>query len=115
VTQVSSECGVPAVIFFALAIGTALTSVNRIYGQARREGYTEIANASFCYLLSSVGYLASIIFLSNAYRFYLPVMIGLAVALTVSAQKEMSRNRPVNFVSTGWMPPVAARRPLAHS
>ncbi len=112
VTQVSSELGVPAMIFFVMAIGTAMASVNRIYGRARREGYTDIANASFCYLLSMAGYLTSIIFLSNAYRYYLPVMIGLAVALTLSAQKEMSRGQGAILAPTGWMPPVAARRPL---
>lgn len=115
ITQVSSELGVPAVIFFVMAIGTAMTSVNRIYGQARREGYTEIANASFCYLLSMVGYLTSIIFLSNAYRYYLPIMIGLAAALIVNAQKEMSRGRGVNLAPAAWMPPIAARRPLPQS
>jgi hypothetical protein len=115
VTQVSSELGVPAVIFFVMAIGTAMTSVNRIYGRARREGFTEIANASFCYLLSMVGYITSIIFLSNAYRYYLPIAIGLAVALIVNAQKEMSRGRAVVMAPTGWMPPIAARRPLPQS
>lgn len=115
ITQVSSECGVPALIFFVMAIGTAMTSVNRIYVQARREGYTEIANASFCYLLSMIGYLTSIIFLSNAYRYYLPVMIGLAVALTLNAQKEMSGSGGVKLSPTGWMPPIAARRPLPQS
>ena len=112
ITQVSSECGVPALIFFVMAIGTAMISVNRIYGRARREGYTEIANASFCYLLSMVGYLTSIIFLSNAYRYYLPIMIGLAVAMNVTAEREMSKGRGVKLASAGWMPPIAARRPL---
>ncbi len=55
-TQVSSECGIPASIFFVLGICSALFSVNRIYRRARREGDTEIANASFCYLLSMVGF-----------------------------------------------------------
>jgi len=114
-TQVSSECGVPAAIFFVVAIGSSMASVNRIYGQARREGYTEIANASFCYLLSMVGYLTSVFFLSNAYRSYLPIMIGLAIAITVSAQKEMSRNRAANLAPAGWIPPVTPRRRLAQS
>ncbi len=115
ITQVSSELGVPALVFFVMAIGTAMTSVNRVCKQARREGYTEIANASFCYMLSLVGYMTSIIFLSNAYRCYLPMMIGLAVALTVSAQKEMSRGRRLSQAPTGWMPPIAARRMLPRS
>jgi O-Antigen ligase len=115
ITQVSSECGVPALIFFILAIGTAITSVNRIYGQARRGGYIEIANASFCYLLSMIGYLTTIIFLSNAYRYYLPIMVGLAVALTINAQKEMSRGGGVNLAPAGWLPPVVRRPRLAQS
>ena len=115
ITQVSSECGIPAVIFFVMAIGTAMTSVNRLLVRARREGYTDIANASFCYLLSMVGYMTSIIFLSNAYRYYLPIMIGLAVAMNVTAEREMSRTRGANLAPTGWMPPMAARRPLPQS
>jgi O-antigen ligase len=113
-TQVSSELGIPAFIFFVMAIGSSMASVNRIFGRARREGFTDIANACFCYLLSMVGYLTSIIFLSNAYRYYLPIMIGLAVALTVNAQKEMSRSRPA--ILAGWpSPPVPARRRLAQA
>jgi O-antigen ligase len=90
-TQVSSECGVPALIFFVLGIGGAFASVSRIYRKARRGGYTDIANASFCYLLSMVAFLTSILFLANAYRFHLPVMIGLAIALSAAAEKEMAR------------------------
>src|SRR6185312_2436866 len=115
ITQVSSELGVPALIFFLGAIGTAMTWVNRIYGHARRSGYTEIANASFCYLLSMAGYLTSIIFLSNAYRYYLPVAIGLAIALNVCAQREMSRGGGVKRPTMGWMPPIATRRLLPQS
>jgi O-antigen ligase len=92
-TQVSSECGIPALIFFVLGIGSAFLSVNRTYRKARREGYPEIANACFCYLLSMVGYVVSIAFLSNAYRFYLPAMIGLAIALSTTAEREMSGGR----------------------
>jgi len=105
-TQVSSECGMPALIFFVLAIGSALFSVNRVYRQARREGYRDIANASFCYLLSMVGFLVTITFLANAYRFYFPAMIGLAIALCVSAELEMSMKRvqePVK-IPTGFGP-----------
>jgi O-antigen ligase len=90
-TQISSECGVPALIFFVLGLGGAFVSVSRLYSKARRGGYTEIANASFCYLVSMVGFLTSIVFLANAYRFYLPAMIGLAIALCAAAEKEMAR------------------------
>ncbi len=101
-TEVSSECGIPAVIFFTLGIGSAMLTVNRTFRKARREGYTEIANASFCYLLSMVGFLVSITFLANAFRFYLPAMIGLAIALSTAAEREMSASlRPGPVRATG--------------
>ena len=115
-TQVSSECGVPALLFFVLGIGSALASVNRTYRRARREGYTEIADASFCYLLSMTGFLVSITFLSNAFRFYLPAMIGLAIALSTAAEREMSLNGLNEPVKTpGWTPPIPARTRLART
>ena len=92
-TEVSSECGIPALIFFVLGIGSAFGSVSKVYRQARREKYTEIANTSFCFLLSLTGFVVSIIFLANAYRFYLPMMIGLAIALSAAAKREMSAGR----------------------
>jgi O-antigen ligase len=111
-TEVSSECGIPALIFFVLGIGSALFSVNRIYGKARREGYPEIAAASFCYLLSMVGYAVSITFLSNAFRFYLPCLIGLAVALSAAAEREMAGGRRPGPV---WAGPVSARTRMART
>jgi O-antigen ligase len=112
-TEISSECGVPALIFFVLGIGSALSSVNRTYRKARLGGYTEVANACFCYLLSMVGFLTSIIFLSNAYRFYLPAMIGLAIALSATAEREMSASRlPEPARAPGWAGPLLTRTPL---
>jgi putative inorganic carbon (HCO3(-)) transporter len=109
-TEVSSECGIPALIFFVLGIGSALFSVNRTYKKARQGGYSEIANACFCFLLSMVGFLVSITFLSNAYRFYLPAMIGLAIALTTTADREMSASQLPELVrAPGWSGPLSVR------
>jgi O-antigen ligase len=100
-TQVSSECGVPALIFFLAAIGSIFGSVSKIYRQARRQGHKEIVDASFCYLLSMVGFLVSIVFLANAYRFYLPVLIGLGIALTAAAKKELEKQQDPAARETG--------------
>ena len=79
-TQISSECGVPALLFFVLGIGSAVLLVYRTWRQARTRGFTEISNACFCYLVAMVGFLVAITFLANAYRFYFPAMIGLAIS-----------------------------------
>jgi O-antigen ligase len=89
-TQVSSESGVPALIFYAMGVGGAFLMVNKTYKKARSGGFKDISNVCFCYLASMVGYLVTITFLSNAYRFYVPMMIGLAVAICAAANREMS-------------------------
>lgn len=109
-TQVSSECGTPALIFFVLGIGSALGSVNKIYGRARREGHTQVANTCFFYLASMVPYLISIVFLANAYRLYLPAMIGLAVAITTAAQHELDGGRVILPNRNGNVGPGMVRR-----
>jgi len=93
-TQVSSECGIPALVFMLLSLGSAVLLVNHTYRQARQKGFSDIANACFCYQLGMVGYLCSIIFLAHAYGFYLPTLIGLAVSTSLVAMREMSAQQP---------------------
>jgi O-antigen ligase len=112
-TEVSSECGIPALVCFVVGISSAFFSVYRIHGRAKRAGNAEIANASFCYLLSMFSYIVSIVFLANAYRFYLPVMIGLAIALTAGAERELSTPATVPVQRDPWAGPIPTRPRLA--
>ncbi|MGA2184809.1 MAG: O-antigen ligase family protein [Bryobacteraceae bacterium] len=89
-TQVSSECGIPALIFYVCGVGSALALVIRTFRSARHLGHTEIANACLCYLLGMAGFLVAITFLANAYRFYVPAMISLAVSMSFAASEELS-------------------------
>jgi len=91
-TEVSSECGVPAMIFFSLGIGSSLLSVRRTWKQARQNGFAEISNVCFCYMMSFIAFAVAIIFLANAYRFYLPVMVGLGVAISITGSRHMMAN-----------------------
>lgn len=88
-TEVSSECGVPAFIFFTAGIGSAILLVLRTYRKAKQEGYPDIANGCFCYLLAMTGYLVALIFLAQAYSFRLPAMVGLAVTMHYAAMRTM--------------------------
>ena len=92
-TEVSSECGVPAFVFFVGGLGSAMLLVLRTYRTATREGYPEIANGCFCYLLAMVGYLVAIIFLAHAYAFRLPAMVGFGITLSFGAMRTMQSNR----------------------
>jgi O-antigen ligase len=88
-TQVSSECGIPALLFLIASISTAFFPLNRIYRLAREKQMEDFARASLCFLLSAVGFLVAITFLAQAYAYYIPVMVGLAVAFRNAAEKEL--------------------------
>jgi O-antigen ligase len=92
-TEVSSECGVPAFLFFVGGLGSAVLLVLRTYRTAKREGYLEIANGCFCYLLATAGYLAALAFLSQAYTFKLPALVGLGITLSFAAMRTIETGR----------------------
>jgi O-antigen ligase len=92
-TQISSECGIPALIFYLSGIISTFLLLNRICRQARRDPrHRQIATAAFCMMLSMIGFCVAITFLTIAYRFYLPAMAGLAIALSAAAAREFSDN-----------------------
>lgn len=93
-TQVSSECGMPALLFFVLGLGSAIFGVGRIYRIARERGNTDIALACFCYQLAMVAFLVSITFLSNAYTPTIPLMVGLGIAISAAATRQMAKPNP---------------------
>jgi hypothetical protein len=88
-TQVSSENGIPALIFFVSALGSTILLVHRTYRAARARGYPDIIRACMCYELAMLGLLVSVTFLSDAYRYYFPAMIGLAVSMSFAAEQSM--------------------------
>jgi O-antigen ligase len=87
-TQISSECGVPALLLMLAGLFGAFFTVNKIFRQAKALGNKEVAHACLCYMTVFVGYMTSSTFLSNGYRFVLPTMISLAIAMHIAAQKE---------------------------
>jgi putative inorganic carbon (hco3(-)) transporter len=108
-TQISSESGIPAFLFFAGGLAAASYSVIRTYRKARREGYSEVANVCFIYLLAMVGYVSALVFLAEAYSFKLPAMVGLSVALSFAAARQM-KAPPVMHTTIG---PIPARPQLS--
>jgi hypothetical protein len=89
-TQISSECGIPALLFFLGAMFSSMRLLSRTYKQARAQNNGDIANACFCVLIAMVGYLVAAIFLAMGYRFTFPAMVGLALAIHFAAQKQLA-------------------------
>lgn len=88
-TQVASECGIPAVILMIASIVSALRLIGRTLKRARtsRE-YADIANAAFFVNLGCIGFFTAFQFVNFAYFFYVPAICGIAIALSRAADIE---------------------------
>ena len=81
-TQVSSECGIPALIFYVAAISLCLRWNLRLYLRTRdHPNYRELAGLSLCLLAGTLVFAVSAFFFHMAYSAYLPTLAGFTVAL----------------------------------
>jgi O-antigen ligase len=93
-TQVSSECGIPALLFFVAGVISTFRAFSRCYKATQgRDDCREVADACFCAMLAIVGFCAATLFLSFAYAFYLPAMAGLSIAVTSAAGANTERDQ----------------------
>ncbi len=86
-TQVSSECGIPALIFYVGAVFLTFSRVKKAYSLARRNGWKEQSNACFCFLLAMVLFYGSITFLSSAYTYRQPAFIAIGFVLALAIER----------------------------
>jgi O-antigen ligase len=89
-TQVSSECGIPALILFLATSVSAYLTLRKTFVATRGvPAYRPIANAAFCVQLSLVGFSCAIFFLSLVYTLYLPALSGFAIAIQNVARRDL--------------------------
>jgi hypothetical protein len=85
-TQISSECGIPAVIFYLLALTYSYGLLRRVYQRTRRRkpspNLKKLRRAALCTLVSMVGFCVTIAFNNFGYMFFTPALIGLAAVFT---------------------------------
>jgi len=117
-TQISSECGMPALAFYVAGILSTFLLVNRVYRQARkRPECDDIRIATFCIMLAMTTYCTGIIFVNFAYFFYPLVMSSLGIAVSSAAGVEFGRRssgsvetQPGFAPQQHWLP---RRKPVA--
>lgn len=102
--QVSSEAGIPALIFFLGAIFSAYGALSATLKQAREAGNAEIARVALAVMLSMVAFGTAAFFLSLAYRLYFLALSGLAIAVARVAGHELSCTAPAPAFRTGLSP-----------
>jgi O-antigen ligase len=91
-TQISSELGIPALLFFLGATIWTYRLLNKVYRGAqkrpRNRENEQIKITAFCLMVSLAGYCVASFFLTLGYRFYMPALTGLAIALYRAAQQK---------------------------
>jgi hypothetical protein len=114
-TEISSENGVPALLFYCLALffsfrSARLPKTSRAGPAPENE---EVASASFCLRLSLLSYLVSAMFGSFGYQTQFLVLAGLSVAFARTAASELARGAKPEPVRPAQYPRVFLRRPAA--
>jgi hypothetical protein len=91
-TQVSAECGIPALIFYLLAILGTIRSVARVHKLCRKHPQLkDISDLAFCFIVALSGFCVAIFFLPFSYHAYLPMLGGFSVCLTAAARRELKQ------------------------
>ena len=97
-TEVASECGIPAFLLYVGVIGIALVSNFRMFRRsAGLPEYRDLSALAFCCFCSTLAYAICTFFFHIAYSSYLPVILGMSVALRLCTSPELWRraSRPL--------------------
>jgi len=91
-TQVASEAGLPALIFYVAAIVTCMRMNYRLYRRSTgRQGLETIAGISFCMFFATFVYSIGTFFDHEAYSLQLPLMAGVSISLYLAAKPVLER------------------------
>lgn len=89
-TEISSECGIPAILFMLGALATSLVPLYRTLTRAKAMRNREIEHALFCTLLGIAMFLVAVTFLAHGYSMYFPLIVGLSIAASRIALAELA-------------------------
>lgn len=107
-TQVSSECGIAALVVFVailVSIFRTATKIHRLSSKRREPSMKAVAAVSSALRYSVLVYAATSLFLSMAYQSLLPTLAGMVAALEYSLARQLATtaSSPVSA-----QPPVTA-------
>jgi len=90
-TEVSSECGIPALIFYLAAILSTFALLAKIRKHAVGPHRKEIVTAAFCITLALFAYSVATFFVNFAYQFQFLAISGLVVAMWITVRNDRRR------------------------
>ncbi len=86
-TRISSETGIPGILLFAGILFTSLFRVRALGKQALAAGDEYLANAGFYSSVALSAYAVLCLFDSGAFQFQLPMLSGVAVAISTVSER----------------------------
>ncbi len=90
-TQISSECGIPALLLFLGLLIWIWRTIARVDRGARAAGRRDIGNLAFCLKLSLAATAVHCLFDSIGYQYYVPLLAALTLALEGSTRALLAR------------------------
>lgn len=87
--QVSSETGIPGLIFYVWALGLCIRLNYKNMMIARERGHRMATGQSLSLLLASVAYAVATLFSHLAYYYYLPFLVGFTAANHLAVRQEL--------------------------
>jgi len=112
-TQISSEGGIPAFLFFMAGFVSTVRLMSRTYRKVRGMPATprniEIRQTCLVVMIALLSFATCSFFLSMAYRFYLPAFTGIAIVLARVVEHELTQSAPSPLQPVSWTAPRFAR------
>ncbi len=111
-TQISAECGIPALIFYTAVVFLCIRMNRRLYKATRGDRAMEdISSIALTLYLTMVAFAVNTFFFHTAYGYYLSTLAGLSVALQFASAPRLNAAAPVRNATPAGPAALAYRFP----
>lgn len=94
-TQISSECGVPAFVFYVAAIVSAFGALWKAFRSvSQMSDHQEMILPLRCMMVGILSHFVAVSFLNFGYMFHVPALIGLVCAVLYAVRRELKPRIP---------------------
>jgi O-antigen ligase len=113
-TQISSECGIPALLFYCGALFLTWRMLTRVWREAAQLGMADISAAALWMSIGFAAFTTAALFLNVGYLFHFPTLTGLSIGLSTAFTREKAlmsgvRPRPDTDAGRSLAAPVPTR------
>ena len=100
-TQISAECGIPALIFYTTVIFLCIRMNRRLYKATRGDpAMQDISSIALTLYLTMIAFAVNTFFFHTAYGYYLSTLAGLSVALQFASAGRLGIAAPLSTART---------------